>query len=130
MAYFRGMIFLAEIALIAVNILMAWWHAKLIERGKPIRHGYWGFVYLIFSGGLSIGLGSWVLMVASLFIRKVFFDLSLNLFREKPFFYVSANPKSIIDRVHNYLFGDNSEIYMSVYFLTIVIINIYLCSQI
>ena len=124
------MIFAGEIALIGINILMAWWHSKLISAGKPIKHGFWGFLYLIFSGLLSFAFSSLVLFIASLFIRKVVFDLSLNLFREKPLFYVSSSTTSIIDRIHFKLFGDFSELYMTIYLLAIIIINIYLCSQI
>lgn len=118
------MIFAGEIVLIAVNILMAWYHKKLIAARKPIKHGFWGFGYLIFSAALSIVLQSWVLMIASLFIRKVVFDLSLNLFREKPLFYVSSSTTSIIDRIHYWAFGNKGEIYYLIYFVAIILINI------
>ncbi len=118
------MIFFAEILLIAVNVWMAWYHSRLIQKGIRIKHGFWAAGWLIFSTLLSIVLQSWVLMVASLFIRKVVFDLSLNLFREKPLFYVSSSTTSIIDRVHNWLFGNRGEIYYPIYFVSIILINI------
>jgi hypothetical protein len=117
------MIIFAEILLIATNIAMAYWHSQHLTN---IKHGWWGAAYLAIIGVSSLLLHSWVLMIASLFIRKFVFDLSLNLFRNLPLFYVSTRPKSIIDRMHNYIFGYRSEIYMSIYFMVIIVLNIFL----
>lgn len=121
------MVYVFEILLIAANISMAWWHSVLIEqKQKTPQHGWWGLAYLSLAVLLSWLCSSWVLFVASLFIRKVFFDLSLNLFRSKPLFYTSATTTSIIDKVHYKLFGNRSEVYMSVYFLFIIFLTILL----
>ena len=134
------MIFAAEIALIGINILMAWWHSKLITTGKPIKHGIWGFGYLIFSGLLSFALGSWVLFISSLFIRKVVFDLSLNVFRFGwgELFYITPEVKNVtglwdairkgktIDWIHYKMWGNYCEVYYIVYFLITIILTIWL----
>lgn len=125
------MIAIGEILLVLVNIAMAWWHSELIKDGKPIKHGLWGGLYLVLSGVFAFLNHSVLLFVLALFIRKVVFDLALNIFRgEVSLFYVSKNPKSIIDRIHLKLFGVNSELYMVIYFLIIIVINIFLCSPI
>tara|TARA_R110000868_G_scaffold29391_2_gene109256 strand:+ start:950 stop:1330 length:381 start_codon:yes stop_codon:yes gene_type:complete len=122
------MILIGEVLLVLVNIAMAWWHSELIKDSKPIKHGLWGAGYLLLAGAFAVFNHSWILFIASLFIRKVFFDLMLNSFRGLPLFYVSKSPKSIIDKLHLKLFSSNSELYMTIYFLVIIVINIYLCS--
>ena len=112
---------------------MAGHHANLIRDGKRIQHGLWGGAYLglavvfCYFGGQRDGIGfDWLLMIDLLLIRKVFFDLPLNLFRGKPMFYVSATTTSIIDKFHNRVFGLNSLPYMIVYFVAIIVITILL----
>lgn len=120
------MIYFFEIFLAIVNIAMAAYHARLIKQGKKIQHGLWGAGYLAVAGTLSLLIHSWLLMILSLFIRKVVFDLSLNLSRGLPLFYVSTETTSLIDKFHYWVFGKNSELYMAIYTLCIVIINTYL----
>lgn len=119
------MIYIGEILLLLANVIMAWHHSELIKDDKPIKHGLWGLGYLSLVIVMSI-FSSWWLLLAGLLIRKVFFDLSLNLFRGKPLFYVSASSTSIIDRIHYRIFGKRSEIYQSLYFVLLVLINIFL----
>lgn len=119
------MTYLYEIILLAINIAMAAYHSKLIKDGKRIRHGLWGGLYFILAGGFSLLSANFFLFIAACFLRKVFFDISLNLFRGLPIFYVSNSPKSIIDKLHYKLFGVNSEIYMTLYFIKIIFLNIF-----
>lgn len=119
------MIALAEIFLMVINLVMAAIHASMIMNEKKIKHAAWGALYLGIAGSLSMIFNSWELMVSSIFVRKVFFDLSLNIFRDKPLFYVSKTTTSIIDRFHNKLFKDRSEIYMTIYFMVCVLFIIY-----
>lgn len=116
----------AVIILAAINVAMAWWHSKLIAAQKKIKHGLWGLFYIACAVALARLHNSWLLLVDALFIRKVVFDLSLNLFRGKPLFYVSATTTSIIDRWHNKVFGNRSEVYMSIYAGVIIVITILL----
>lgn len=124
------MMWLSEILLVAINIGMAAYHARLIKDEKKINHSLWGGAYLVVAGVLSLIIHSWVLFVLSLFIRKVVFDLSLNIFRRLPLFYVSLKPASLIDRFHNWAFGKRSEIYMGIYLLCIVVLNVLIANNI
>lgn len=117
---------MTQVILILVNIAMAYYHSVLIENGKKIHHGYWGGGYLLFSGFLSLLIESWVLMIFSLFVRKVVFDLSLNLFRGLPLFYVSKTPKSIIDTFHNLVLKDKIKIYMAVYSVIAIVLSFFI----
>lgn len=120
------MILIAVAILIIANVAMAKHHSNLIRDGKPIKHGIWGGAYLLFAVLLSYLTNSWLLLIDSLFIRKIVFDTALNLFRGKPFFYVSATTTSIIDKFHNKVFKGKSEIYIPIYSLIAIIITILL----
>lgn len=123
---FCDMILLSEILFLIANITMAHYHAELIEDGKKIRHGLWGGLYLLLATVFSILNHSWILFLCSLLIRKVFFDLSLNLFRHLPLFYVSKAPDSIIDKIHWKIFGFHSEWYMGVYLISVIVLNFFM----
>ena len=112
---------------VLMNVIMALVHNDMIDDGRKIEHGWWGFGYVVFCCGICGLYGSWLLLLDSVLIRKVVFDLSLNLFRGKPLFYVSSSPASIIDKIHNKIFGLNSIPYMVVYFAAMVVISVVLC---
>ena len=118
------MIYILQIVLAGINISMAAYHAKLIKSEKKINHGLWAAGYLAVAVWLSLWVHSWWLMILSLFIRKVVFDLSLNLFLKRQLFFVSTETTSLIDKWHYKLFGKRSEIYMSIYCIVIIVINI------
>lgn len=120
------MIYLFEILLLIANIAMADYHAHLIKQQRPIKHGWWGLLYVAVTIAFAFICQSWVLLIVAALLRKVVFDIALNLFRSLPVFYVSSSTTSIIDRVHNYIFGKHSEIYLSIYFLVIIFLNIFL----
>lgn len=120
------MIIIAEIIFLIANIAMADYHAKLLKEDKKILHGLWGAGYLAFAGLLSFLNHSWLLFLCSLLIRKVVFDLSLNLFRGLPLFYVSKEPKSIIDKLHWKYFKFHSEYYMTAYLFITIILNLFM----
>lgn len=117
------MLYIFELILVMVNLTMAFHHWNLIDSGKKIYHGLWGGLYLIIAGCLAYCGKSWELMAISLFLRKIVFDLSLNHFRDLPVFYVSTKTTSLIDQLHNKLFGKSSEIYMTIYFIIVVYLN-------
>lgn len=120
------MTYIGEIFLLITNLLMAYYHAKLIDKGTAPKHGWWGLLYIGLTALFCYLTKSWELAIASLLLRKVAFDLSLNLFRGKPLFYVSNSTTSLIDKFHNKLFGKKSEVYMAIYFVGLVVINFYL----
>lgn len=108
---------------ILLNIIMARYHAYLILSGKKILHGVWGFIYLICVVFLWTNP---IFILNSFFIRKFFFDTSLNYFRGLNFFYVSTRTTSLMDKFHNWLFGKKSEYYQIVYFIIFVLLSCYL----
>jgi len=123
---------------------MAWYHAKLFKAGKTVQHGAWAALYLIVATLLSWSTHNWWVFVLSLFIRKVFFDLSLNVFRFGwgKLFYVTPEVKNVtglwdairkgktIDWIHYKIFGFRSEIYMGIYMLVIIVLNVLLFNKI
>lgn len=129
---------LAEILLIGFNIWMALYHAKIIAQNKTVKHGWWGFLYIGVAAALSINLHSVTLFITSLFVRKVFFDSALNLFRGLGLFYVSPELARIdtlkqalkkgktIDWLHYKAFGENSEVYMFIYLAVIAVLTMLL----
>jgi len=138
------MIYLFQILLAGINVAMAWYHSRLIKAGKKINHGLWGGAYLMAATLLSWSIHDWWLVVLSLFIRKVVFDLSLNYFRFgwKDLFYVTLEVKNVrglwdairkgktIDWLHYKVFGFRSEIYMGIYMLVIIVLNVLLFNKI
>jgi hypothetical protein len=118
---------------------MASYHAKIIARNNKVQHGWWGALYLGVAAAMSIPLDSITLFIASLFIRKVFFDSALNLFRPGlGLFYVSPELARIttlrqaikkgktIDWLHYKAFGENSEVYMFIYLAVIAVLTMLL----
>jgi len=121
------MIYAAEILLLGVNLLMALRHSHIIEvEHKTPKHGWWALLYVAVTAILCLLFHSWVLALCSALLRKIAFDLSLNLFRGKPLFYVSGTTTSLIDKFHNKLFGKRSEVYLSIYLVALIILNFYL----
>ena len=106
-----------------LNLIMAGLHAEMIKKGKKIKHGLWGGGYVLAVFVLTYFVKSWELAVCLLVLRKWSFDIALNVFRGKPTFYVSASPASIIDKVHNKIFGLNSIPYMVFYFIATIVLT-------
>lgn len=92
---------------IAINIALAVWHAQLIKQNRPIYHGWWSLGYGVAAGIVSLIAKDWILFILLLLERKLVFDIALNVFRGKPFFYVSATTTSILDKWQRKLFGLN-----------------------
>jgi hypothetical protein len=105
---------------------MAWHHAELIKDDKKINHGLWGGAYVILLGLVSWGVSNIYLFFAGLMIRKIVFDISLNLFRGKAIFYVSKTTTSLVDKFHNKVFGNSPELYQSFYLVKLILLNIFL----
>lgn len=123
------MIALIQIALVFANIAMAYHHSRIIANHRKVKHWFWGGLYLLTAATLTIAFHSWVFFACACLGRKVFFDLSLNYFRDKPLFYVSDAPAgkslcycldhdiSIGDWAHYQLFQKRAEIYYIIYLL-------------
>lgn len=99
-----------------------WQIEKLNEN---VRH----FINGIFHATTSLYFGiavHWALGVAILIEARLVFDITLNLLRFGVFgfFYVSPNPKSIVDRIEKSVFKENGVIPKVIYVVTIIIINL------
>lgn len=107
------------------NILNAYHDSKRIKADKRIYHGlnglaYAGFVvlsYFLFHAGYRE-------IISLLLIRKLVFDLALNLFRDKPLFYSSSKSGSIIDRWTLKIVGNNMVLFYAVLTAAIIILNL------
>lgn len=100
-----------QLIFIGVNIAMAAYHAYLIGHNAKIYHGLWSAFYLI-SVAIAFWLtGEWLLIPILLILRKVVFDISLNLFRAKWWDYVSPFTSSILDGINNRLFSSAKVMY-------------------
>lgn len=89
----------------------------LISRGKKILHGINGLFY-IFAVVPAYIITDDLYLVAGLFvIRRLVFDVSLNLFRGLPYNYTSKTTTSIIDRL---LYGLQNKLGI-VYYLILVV---------
>lgn len=107
--------------IVAYNIGTAWLQARIIKANKPINHTLWAVLYVLFCWAVMWWAHNEFMAPFCLLIRKPLFDVALNLFRGLPFFYVSLNPKSIIDDIHFSLYGVRSELYLPVYFVAALI---------
>mgnify|MGYP003495015496 FL=1 len=117
-------IYISQAFLIAFNIWMARYHSRLLKRDKKIKHGLWGLSYVVLSVAITCFLGDLWLLIACFLLRKFLFDISLNLYNGRGIFHVSTETTSIIDWIHYKLFGVNSEIYQTMYFMGWIILNI------
>lgn len=117
------------ILLFVGNILMAYYHSRVIKNHKKVKHWLWGGLYFVVSVALALHFKSWVFLGCSLIQRIPIFNSALNLFRGKPLFYVSTAPEgkslwycldhdiSIIDWIHYKVFGKHAELYSIIYLL-------------
>ena len=93
------MIIPLTIAVITIaNITFAQIDATRISKGKRIKHGINGLIYASLLGIVYLLSHSFLLVNVCLWLRLVVFNISLNLFRKLPVFYISPDPKSIIDK--------------------------------
>lgn len=114
---------IAELLLIAANIAMAKYHAKIFISGGKVKHGWWGLAYIAATVGLCVVVKNWQLFVMALLIRKVFFDTSLNFFLHRSIYYVSTETTSIIDKLHYKVWGNRSRVYLPIYLIVLIILN-------
>ena len=114
------MTYLGEILLILVNIAMAYYHACIFKDGGKVKHGWWGLAYLALTGLFAFLYHSWWLLIAGLLLRKLVFDISLNLFEGRSAFFVSVETTSIIDKLHYKIWGNKSRVYLPIYLIILI----------
>jgi len=84
-----------------INILLAKIDATKIKKGIHIKHGINALIY--FALIAPTFFFSWHYPLALLALRRIVFDVSLNLFRGLKYDYISETTTSIIDRIsYNY----------------------------
>ncbi len=80
-----------QLILLAVTIIIAKIHSRLIKNGWVINHGLWVLIYLAITAIASY-FSTWFMLGLGFLIRALFFDLALNFFRQLPLDY--QNPSS------------------------------------
>jgi hypothetical protein len=105
-------------------ILFAWLNAKWIEKNKRIYHGINGAIHIIAAGAFAY-YTEWYNFLTTLLIARLFFDVSLNLFRGLRINYVPLNPKSIVDKLEQKVFGKDGYTPKIIYLVLIISIFIY-----
>jgi hypothetical protein len=90
--------YLTEVLFVGINLLMAAYHRKLILENRPIRHWFWGGLYVLLIVPFWFLTRNPILMICLFLVREVSFSPALNKFRDLPFFY--SNPKTNLhDRI-------------------------------
>lgn len=89
----------------------------LISRGKKILHGINGLIYILAVVPAYIITDDLYLVAGLFVIRRLVFDVSLNLFRGLPYNYTSKTTTSITDRL---LYGLQNKLGI-VYYLILVV---------
>lgn len=112
------------VAYIPLCIFFAWLNAKWIAKGKRIYHGINGTIHLIAAIAFAY-YTEWYHFLTTLLIARLFFDVSLNLFRGLRINYVALNPKSIVDKLEQKVFGKDGYTPKIIYLVLIISIFIY-----
>lgn len=116
------MIYLIVYALFC--IAFAWLNAVLIKANKRIYHGLNGLLHIA-AAVVGWHFWGWVIGISILFVARLVFDTSLNLFRGLPIEYVPRSPKSIVDKIEKTVFNSDGIMPKLVYFAIIVLLNIF-----
>lgn len=92
-----------ELSYIVFSVMFAWLNAYWIKKGRKIKHGWNGLLHIV-----AAAIAAYLYWLPCFFIilcnTRVFFDVSLNLFRGLGIDYVSPAPKSIADKFEKWLF--------------------------
>jgi hypothetical protein len=87
------MIRLWELAMLFVIIAITKIHADKFAHNRaisPTFHFLWAVVYFIPCAVISYLTGSWWLAVAFILLRFVAYNIILNVWRTRPFFYIHS----------------------------------------
>jgi len=107
---------LIPIIFFVINVILGFIDSRIIKRKKGIRHWLNGLVYTALVVAEYLFFERNLLLSACLFIeRLIFFQISLSLFRRLKWYYVSAEPKAITDKLAKVIFGDNGKLMYAVY---------------
>jgi len=116
--------YLITLTYIPFCIFFAWLNAKWIAKDKKILHGINGGIHLV-AAFLFAYYTEWYHFFTTLLIARLFFDVSLNLFRGLEINYVPLKPKSIVDKIEQWVFKKDGYTPKVVYLILIISIFIY-----
>ncbi len=110
------------------NIVLAYLDAHKIVKGKWIKHGINAAIYIAMVAVPYFIFHNWILVVALLVNRLIFFNIFLSLFRGKDWNYVTPEnpPKALTDRIAKSIFGTNGAKMYAVYGIAFILLLIIL----
>lgn len=91
------MIYIIEIILFILVLVVTKIHAYWYDNNKPIYwwwHSVWVLPFLVVIGWYFFRSYDWLGSVILLIERLIFFNVFLNLFRHKPFFYLHGESQN------------------------------------
>lgn len=109
-----------------INVCLAFIDAHKIIKGKWIKHGVNGAVYLAMLIVPYLLFHNLWFIAALLFNRLLVFNIMLSLFRGLKWYYMPITPLSITDKLAKKVFGINGKLAYSVYaiiFIALVVIE-------
>ena len=110
----------------AANLSLAYFDSRQIFKKRKILHGLNGLLYIgLISVPLFIFHNYW-LIGALLFNRLLVFNISLSLFRNLDWDYISPERKAITDKIAFFFFKYNGKLMYIVYagiFIALTVIS-------
>ena len=119
------MTFVVQIVYAALCVYFAKYNAVEIKSDRRIYHGINGAIHLAVVSYTYFKMGGFQAF-SMLLVARLFFDIPLNLFRGIPLDYVPDNPKSIVDRIEKFVFGEDGVTPKLIYLDLLLIINFFL----
>lgn len=101
---------------------MAYVDSVLIKKGERIYHGLNGLFYILMVVPAYLITKNLYLCVGLFVIRRLVFDISLNLFRGLPYNYTSKTTTSIIDKLLYRTQSQLGDIYYLILIISIVLL--------
>jgi hypothetical protein len=88
---------------------------------EHIFHGANGFMHIMVAVYFGLSQG-WITGLCILLVARLFFDISLNLFRGKGVGYVSPNPRSMLDKAEKFVFKEDGITPKIIYACTLIVL--------
>ncbi len=104
------------------NIVMAFVDSRKINKGKWVKHGINGALYIAIVAIPYFIFNNWWLVGALLFNRLLVFNIALSLFRGLKWDYITPEkpPKAITDKLAKMVFGMNGKLMYGVYLVIFI----------
>lgn len=125
--------YIIEFSLILYNIITAKINSDMekndLKNGTSgsIKHGWWGLAYLILVSIAWYFTGmNWFILAASLFQRKLVFDISYNLFQPRSWYFTDKDSTAIVDKIYNWLFQYNAKLYQVFNLISFTVLQIWI----